>query len=173
MHAVAKFEKVSIETFKNSMTPLYKSEINDIYDDIRLPHRSTEHSAGYDFIAPYDIKIPFGSSLIIKTGIKVKIKDDWFLALFPRSGHGFKYGIEISNTIGVVDGDYYNNQANEGHILVKITNKDNTNGEKTFKVKKGEAFCQGVFLPYGVTVDDDQYDKETRNGGFGSTGGLN
>jgi len=34
-------------------------------------------------------------------------------------------------------------------------------------LNEGMAFAQGIFLPFGVTVDDDV--SATRNGGFGST----
>ena len=38
---------------------------------------------------------------------------------------------------------------------------------KTVELAAGMAFAQGIFLPYGITVDDDC--TSTRNGGFGST----
>lgn len=161
MNTVGKFEYISTEQLEK--------DIKSNYCEIALPKRSTNGSAGYDFYAPYNIKIPYGESLIVPTGIKCSIRDGWFLALFPRSGQGFKFGIEISNTVGIIDGDYYNNENNEGHIMVKLTNKD-ISVQKDFVVEKGQAFCQGIFLPYGVTVDDDKTEKSTRTGGFGSTG---
>ena len=48
----------------------------------------------------------------------------------------------------------------------KITN--DTNEDKTVSVNKGTGFCQGIFVEYGITFDDDVTDE--RNGGFGSTG---
>lgn len=156
MNQIAQFEKCSI------------SEV--LQKDIVIPKRSTKGSAGYDFIAPFDFSVPYGSSIIIPTGLKVQIDDGWFLAIVPRSGQGFKYGIEIANTFGVIDSDYYNNPNNEGEIFVKIVNKDITT-QKTFSVNKGVAFCQGIFLPYGVIKDETQNHNE-RIGGFGSTDRL-
>jgi dUTP pyrophosphatase len=153
LNRVAQFEKCSM------------SEISQ--KDITIPKRGTKGSAGYDFIAPFDFSVPYGSSVIIPTGIKVQIDDGWFLAIVPRSGQGFKYGIEIANTFGVIDSDYYNNPNNEGEIFVKIVNKDITT-QKTFSVNKGTAFCQGIFLPYGILKDDKQ-EQGDRIGGFGST----
>ena len=69
----------------------------------------------------------------------------------------------LSNTLGVIDSDYFNNKDNEGHIMVKIINGN----VKPLEIEQGKAFVQGVFLPYGLTVDDNA-DKE-RTGGIGST----
>ena len=100
------------------------------------------------------------------TGIRARIADGWVLCLFPRSGLGFKYRLQLNNTVGVIDSDYYRSD-NEGHIFCKITN-DSREG-KTLSVKAGEGFVQGIFLPFGITEDDASTEK--RNGGFGSTTG--
>ena len=86
------------------------------------------------------------------------------LILVPRSSLGFKYRLQLDNTVGVIDSDYYSAE-NEGHIFIKLTN-DGHSG-KTLKIGKGEGFAQGIFLEYGITVDDEA-DAE-RKGGFGST----
>ena len=39
--------------------------------------------------------------------------------------------------------------------------------EKTVEVEAGDGFMQGIFVQYGITLDDDV--TEVRNGGFGST----
>ena len=158
MQKVAKFEKVSFEEFSK--------EINDIkcYEEIILPKRATIGSAGYDFYAPFDFTLKPDESIKIPTGIKVKISDGWFLAIFPRSGLGFKYRLQLNNTVGIIDSDYYH-ALNEGHIFIKITN-DSKEG-KVLIVKKGEAFAQGIFLQFGIT-DDDEVTSE-RIGGMGST----
>lgn len=88
----------------------------------------------------------------------------WVLMLFPRSGLGFKFRLQLNNTVGVIDSDYFYSD-NEGHIFIKLTNDSNEN--KTLDVKKGEGIVQGIFLTYGIVEDDDV--SEIRNGGFGST----
>ena len=90
--------------------------------------------------------------------------EGWFLSLYPRSGLGFKYRLQLNNTVGIVDRDYAYSD-NEGHIFIKMTNASNEN--KIIDIKKGEAFCQGIFMEYGITIDDDT--EGIRNGGFGST----
>ena len=133
-------------------------------EELKLPSRATKYSAGYDFYAPFDIELVPGETIKIPTGIRAILESDKFLALFPRSGLGFKYRLQLDNTVGVIDADY-SNSSNEGHIWAKITN-DGREG-KTLSIRKGEGFMQGVILPYGVT--DDDCASGIRNGGFGST----
>ena len=85
--------------------------------------------------------------------------------LYPRSGLGFKYRLQLNNTVGIIDSDYFHSD-NEGHIFAKITNDSNEG--KTLSLEKGAGFMQGIFVEYGITVDDDV--TASRNGGFGSTG---
>ena len=150
MNRIAKFYKVSRQQFTK-----------DGYDEIKLPLRATAGSAGYDFFAPYDFELKSGGEIIIDTGIRARIENGWVLVILPRSGSGFKFGVRLANTAGVIDSDYFNAD-NEGHIKIKLIG-----GSKDYSVKQGEAFAQGLFLPFGITEDDDC--KEERRGGFGST----
>lgn len=172
MNRIAKFEKVSFEQFYGDYidifetgTESYEMEmIKNIYNGIKLPARATKGSAGYDFKAPMDIQLKPGETIKIPTGIRCRIEDGWVLKLYPRSGLGFKYRLQLDNTVGIIDGDYYES-SNEGHIMVKITNDSNEG--KIFKISQGQGFVQGIFVPYGITVDDEVDDE--RDGGFGST----
>ena len=87
-----------------------------------------------------------------------------FGCLYPRSGLGFRYRLQLDNTVGVIDSDYFDSD-NEGHIMARITN-DSREG-KELSLARGTAFMQGIFMEYGVTQDDNAED--VRNGGFGST----
>ena len=92
------------------------------------------------------------------------MEESWVLNLFPRSGLGFKFRLQMNNTVGIIDSDYFYSD-NEGHIFVKLTNDSNEG--KIVRVEAGTGIVQGIFMEYGVTIDDDA--KEVRNGGFGST----
>ena len=151
MNRIAKFMKVSEAQFNR-----------EGYENIMLPRRATAGSAGYDFIAPYDFSLDVGEEIVIDTGIRAKIAEGWVLVILPRSGSGFKYGVRLANTAGVIDSDYFNAD-NEGHIFIKMTNL----GDKPLSIEKGKAFAQGVFVEYGITIDDDC--SSSRHGGFGST----
>ena len=168
MQRIAKFLKVSFEEYKKGYIDVFGEEsdetIKNIYDSIKLPVRATSGSAGYDFFTPTDFELKPSQTLKVPTGIRAKIDDGWVLEIFPRSGLGFKYRLQLNNTVGIVDSDYFNSD-NEGHIFIKITN--DTNEDKTLFVRQGEGFAQGIFAPFGITEDDDV--NEIRNGGFGST----
>jgi len=161
---IARFEIVSFEQFKSSFDDLSVDEIKKIYDALKLPKRATKGSAGYDFYAPFDINLEPGRTIKIPTGIRAYMENNYVLKLYPRSGLGFKYRLQLNNTVGIIDADYYYSD-NEGHIFAKITNDSNEN--KTVSIKAGEGFMQGIFIEYGITFDDDTTD--IRNGGFGST----
>lgn len=168
MKKIAQFLKVSFEEFQKGYNDCFgvSDNIEEIYNKIKLPKRATKGSAGYDFYLPEDITLLPGETTKIPTGIRVKIDDGWVLKLYPRSGLGFKFRLQLNNTVGIIDSDYFESD-NEGHIFIKITN--DTNENKTITLQNGDAFVQGIFIEYGITVDDDA--DGIRNGGFGSTGG--
>ena len=126
--------------------------------------RATAGSAGYDFFAPVEITLQPGETVKIPTGIRVEMEQDWVLKCYPRSGLGFKYRLQLNNTVGIIDSDYFYSD-NEGHIFAKLTN--DTNEGKTLVIPAGTGFMQGIFVEYGITVDDAA--EGVRNGGFGST----
>ncbi len=167
MNKIAQFEKVSFEQFEKDWLKCFPDteNVKEIYDSIKLPKRATTGSAGYDFYAPSDVTINKGASTLIPTGIRSKINDGWVLCIFPRSGLGFKHRVQLDNTVGVIDADYYNS-SNEGHIMVKLSCDAHDDGH-TVSVGTGEGFSQGIFMQFGVTVDDDT--QGIRDGGFGST----
>lgn len=168
MKRIAKFEKISYEQFSADYTDKYaaapQNDLADMYSSIILPVRATSGSAGYDFSLPFDLTLAPNETAVIPTGVRVKIDEGWFLMCCPKSGLGTKYRLRLDNTVGIIDSDYYYAR-NGGHILIKITNE--TTEGKTLELKRSAAFAQGIFMPYGITVDDKAESK--RVGGFGST----
>lgn len=129
-----------------------------------LPIRATNHSSGYDFSSLEEVTINPGEIGFINTGIKVSMHEDETLLIFARSSLGIKKGLMLSNSVGVIDSDYFNNSNNEGHIMFPLYNfKD-----KPVTVLKGEKVCQGVFIKY-LKTDDDNPLNNNREGGFGSS----
>lgn len=168
MKRIARFHKVSEERFTADWMDAFpeasKEEAHSVYEKIRLPRRATSGSAGYDFFSPADFTLKPGEIIKIPTGIRVEMQQEWVLKCYPRSGLGFKYRLQLNNTVGIIDSDYFYSD-NEGHIFVKLTN--DTKDGKTVEIPADTGFMQGIFVEYGITVDDDVND--VRNGGFGST----
>ncbi len=154
------FKKISLEQFKKDVA----SDI-DLYDQLNLPKRGTASSAGYDFFLIDDVTLKKGETKKIPTGVKAYFKDDEVLYIIVRSSAGFKFNIRLSNQVGVIDSDYYNNEKNEGHIWISVQNE----GDEDRYFKKGECLAQGIFSKY-LKTDDDNSDGQ-RKGGFGSTNG--
>ena len=166
------FEKVSFEQFKKDCLSLQSSgalwfagddQIRAFYDAIQLPRRATNGSAGYDFYSPFDVSVIKDNPVTIPTGIRVIIPSNTFLMCVPRSGLGFKYGMRLRNSVGIIDSSY-SQAENEGHIMAKIST------EESFKIAAGDRFMQGIIIEFTVTDDDDPI-SAVRTGGFGSTGG--
>lgn len=167
MQKIAEFQKVSFSQFEADFKKNFPEceNVKEIYDSIKLPKRATTGSAGYDFYAPVDITLEKGKSVLIPTGIRSKIENGWVLQIFPRSGLGFKHRVQLDNTVGIIDADYYNS-SNEGHIMIKLSCDAHDDGH-TVSLSAGDGFAQGIFLQFGITVDDDA--SGIRDGGFGST----
>ena len=168
MERIAKFQKVSIQHFEKDWSAAFPevtaTEIQRIYEELRLPVRATRGSAGYDFFAPAAFTLKPRETLKIPTGIRAEIQEGWVLQLFPRSSLGFTYRLQFNNTVGIIDSDYFESD-NEGHIFIKLMN-DSTQG-KIVQLRANDGFAQGIFLPFGICEDDAA--QEQRNGGFGST----
>ena len=151
-----KFEKVSIDEFS-------KYYDKTLYEEYDLPKRMTSHSAGYDFFAIEGFTLMPGEIKKIPTGYKATFGSDEMLMILVRSSMGFKYNVRMTNQVGIIESDYYNNIDNEGHMFVSLQNE----GDRDFVVKKGEGYAQGIFTKF-LICDDDVITNE-RKGGLGST----
>lgn len=139
--------------------------VKDASAGAKLPTRKTKGSAGYDFYLPCDVVLePYGDSPIIQTGVKAYMPEDEVLLLFVRSSVGIMKNVTLSNNVGVIDSSYVDNPDNEGNIGLRLHN----NSPHTVEFKQGERIMQGVFVKYGVVIDDKT--TEERKGGIGSTG---
>ena len=139
------------------------SEVSN--ERVVIPQRKTEFSAGYDFTSPITVTIRPGSTQLIRTGIKAYMGDNEYLQLAIRSSLAAKK-LACPYGVGIIDADYADNTDNEGNIGFLITNF----GREPYLIRCGDRIGQGIFLPYFLTDDDDEYEKATRTGPSGSTG---
>lgn len=135
--------------------------------NINIPVRKTSLSAGYDIESAEDIVIPsfkVGTKpTLIKTGLKCYMENDEYLMLVNRSSNPIKRGLVLSNSLGIIDADYYNNPDNDGHLMYAFYNYS----KEDITIKKGETIGQAIFMKY-LLVDNDSSNGK-RKGGFGST----
>ena len=166
MKRIAKFHKVSKERFTADWIDTFaqsQEEAEKVYE-LSVCRRERQQEVPAMTFAPAEFTLKPGETVKIPTGIRVEMQPEWVLKCYPRSGLGFKYRLQLNNTVGIIDSDYFYSD-NEGHIFSKITNDSNEN--KTLTIPADTGFMQGIFVEYGITVDDDA--TEIRNGGFGST----
>ena len=162
MKRIAKFHKVSLEQFKKDWIDTFgldeEANIEEIYENIKLPRRATAGSAGYDFFAPVRLILAPGETIKIPTGIRVEMEPEWVLKCYPRSGLGFKYRLQLNIQWGSSTAYYFIQTMK----VICFPRSPDTNEEKTIDIAQGEGFMQGIFVEYGITLDDDVTD--VRNG---------
>lgn len=157
-----------METIKNEwgrQMNMNENEFEQVtgYHDAIMPTRKTEFSAGYDLACYHSGSVKPGEVKLLETGVKCKVNPDEYIQLHLRSSVGIKNSVMLANGTGIIDADYYNNETNEGHIMIPIRNI----GTKPFEYKAGDNLAQLVFMPYRITSRDNVTTKRT--GGFGST----
>lgn len=130
-------------------------------DNIKMPVRATKGSAGYDISASEQVTIQPGEIKLVHTGLAVQMEQDDVMLLIDRSSNPQKRGIVLSNSLGVIDHDYFPNEFKG--MFTNITDKPVT-------IEAGQRIMQAVFVKYGL-VDNDNANGE-RTGGFGSTGEI-
>lgn len=137
------------------MTRRFKKLTNEAI----LPERATKGSAGYDISASETVTLQPGEIKLVSTGLAVQMEQDDVMLLVDRSSNPRKRGLVLSNSVGVIDHDYFPNEFMG--MFTNITDKPVT-------IEAGQRIMQAVFVKYGL-VDDDNATGQ-RTGGFGSTG---
>ena len=134
--------------------------------DGKLPARGTPYSACVDFYACEDVVLRPGTiSNVIPTGVKAYMNEDEGLLLYARSSIAKKHGLRMSNSVGVIDADFYNNIDNEGHITFLYDNLT----DKEVKIAKHSRIGQGMFTKV-LPIENVEILSNERVGGYGSTG---
>lgn len=153
------FEKISFEEWKKDI-----GSNKDIFERHEIPRRQTKCSAGYDFKSPIEFILHPQQCKTIPTGVKVNMNSNEFLMIVVRSSMGFHYNVRLTNQVGIVESDYYNNPDNEGHIWIQLQN----HGDKDYIVKIGDRIAQGIFINF-LNVDGKEEILQNRKSGIGST----
>jgi dUTP pyrophosphatase len=133
----------------------------------QAPAYATPGAAGMDLRACLNggpVSVAPGRRASVPTGLAMALPSPDYVALvFSRSGHGFRQGVTLANSVGVIDADY------RGEILVGLVNR----GEAPFVIRDGDRIAQLAVLPVCRAVlswADGLDGTERGEGGFGSTG---
>ena len=143
-------------------------KILKLNESVRLPHKATKCSAGFDLCSndKENIIIKPGEKKFIHTGLIMEIPPKYAGFIYARSGLGCKFGVVPSNCVGVIDSDY------RGEVMVCLHN----HGTEDYEVRYQYSIAQIIFMPIPevelVEVDNinDLSLTERNDGGFGSTG---
>ena len=166
MSKVRGFEVVKDEHKQYAQTVVAHGKQMTVQEDTKLPVRADERSAGYDFFMPVDFTLLPAQKTIIFSNVKAYMEDDEVLELYPRSSMGIKQGLMLSNTVGIIDSSYYENESNDGNIGLPLLNSSG----RAIHLKRGDRVAQGVFKKYLKSDNGNEYLSEKRTGGMGSTG---
>lgn len=113
-------------------------------------------------LQPPSITVSPGNQVIVRTGLAMEVPPGWVLAIYSRSGHGFKDSVRLSNSVGQIDSDY------RQEVMVALHN----DSRKRFTVKHGDRVAQARLEPAPKVEFEwvDELSQTERTGGFGSTG---
>jgi dUTP pyrophosphatase len=158
-------EMCMYETLCRGFMPVEPKHLKSygVEDEVKLPNRATKNSAGYDFYVPFDVVIPPKSTAFMWTDVKAFMKDGEVLQMYIRSSMAIKKGLMLTNGVGIIDKDYFQNPDNDGNIGIHITNTS----DDTVIIPKHTAIAQGIFMNYLESSNCNSY--SIRMGGFGST----
>ena len=130
----------------------------------KLPTYAHDTDACADIYASQNIVLPAHSqSNMVHTGIHMALPENWVFMIDPRSSIGYKTGLRLSNSVGIIDEDY------RGEIGVLYDNISDSD----YEIKAGDRIAQGWVQPvyrFKPVKVDILPATERGNGGFGSTG---
>lgn len=86
------------------MFELPTMEMKKCNPNARIPIISVEYSAGYDLFSTKSEMVKPGATIIIPTGIALKIPKGYFGKIYSRSGMSYKKDIDVY--AGVIDSQY-------------------------------------------------------------------
>jgi dUTP pyrophosphatase len=131
------------------------------------PHRATKQASGIDlqYIADKTMPVRPNQTVLVPTGMQIKLHEGFEAQVRTRSGMAYKHGIVVLNSPGTIDADY------TGEIKVIIRNMS----FDTFVFVPGMRIAQLVVAPVcmcePVVVESGSlFETERGSGGFGSTG---
>ena len=140
-------------------------KIKRLRPDAILPRRATAESAGFDLCACLDEDLTIEPFQLVRvpTGLAIALEPGTAGFVYARSGLASKFGVTLSNCVGVIDSDY------RGEVQIAMTNHSQT----PFTIHPGDRIAQLVIAPVLLPEPEETDtlpDTQRGSGGFGSTG---
>lgn len=106
-----------------------------------------------------------GDSVVIDTGIKVAVPKNHVLDVFSRSGFANKYGVTLTNAVGIIDSDY------RGTVMVMLTRNHDHGDHCIIDIGQRIAQARVIYAPqFAFNVVEELSATARGAGGLGSTG---
>lgn len=137
-----------------------------IDEDVEPPLYATDGASGADVRAHIkeNLTLKSGESILIPTGLKFEIPQNYEIQVRPRSGLAFRHQITVLNTPATIDSDY------RGELKVILIN----HGKNDFVIEPNMRIAQIVFARTTQAVFNKQekllVNTQRGEGGFGHTG---
>lgn len=132
-------------------------------DSAKVPTYGTDGAACFDLYAADTVAIAPGRATTVKTDVAFEVPEGYVMMVYSRSGHGYKHGVRLVNSVGVIDSDY------RGEVVARLHN----DGRDTYVVELGERVAQAMIVPVPrveFQVVEELSATGRGEGGFGSTG---
>lgn len=135
-------------------------------EDMKSPSYAYETDSGFDLYSTIDTILEPLERVLIPTGLKIDIPENYEIQVRSKSGLAFNRGLMVLNSPGTVDQGY------TGEIKVILFNASSEQN----KIERGMKIAQAVICPvingkWVTLVKKDNVGSKDRNeNGFGSTG---
>lgn len=145
------------------MNTSIKVKIVRIEKDLPLPEYKTEGAVAFDIYTRIDALLQPGEIKILPSNLIIEVPAGYMLMIASRSSTP-KKGIQLANSVGILDQDYHGPQDELGLFVRNFTNEP-------VEVKRGDRLGQGIIVPIvKAEWQEEEQIKEESRGGFGSTG---
>lgn len=136
--------------------------IQSLHTNFIMPTKGSDQAGAHDIYMP-EAGTANGTYNLVGLGFSAAVPTGHVALLLPRSSTGAKFGLELNNSVGVIDSDY------RGEWKASLRTKSSL----PFNWDKGERVLQFLVVPVTqVTLElVDSLDATERGaGGFGSSG---
>lgn len=142
-------------------------KIKPMVKDFIKPEYKRDFSGGLDIYLQEDVDLTVGKDTVINLGFAAEVPEGHVALLVPRSSAGM-LGINLRNTVGVIDADYRGEWI--AHIVID-EQAGNSWGD-IVKYKRGDRILQVLIVPFkkvDIELSDTLSVTGRGDGGFGST----